>query len=77
MPRRGVRAQQIRRGCRGRGRSVAIRVPASLRSLDAVRVASAPAPGEALDCPVTYDKRTPAAEPEAGPDAFAPGVTGR
>lgn len=56
-------------------RNLATGVPASLRSLDAVHVASALTVGEALDCLVTYDKRMLDAARESGLDAFAPGAT--
>lgn len=57
-------------------RNLATRMPGSLRSLDAVHVASALTIGEALDCLITYDKRMLDAAREAGLEAFAPGATG-
>jgi predicted nucleic acid-binding protein len=57
-------------------RDLATRVPASLRSLDAIHVASALVIGDALDSLVTYDKRMLDAAREAGLPAHAPGMTG-
>lgn len=59
---------------REQGRDLATGVPASLRSLDAVHVASARAIGDALDSLFTYDKRMLDVAREAGLAAFAPGV---
>jgi predicted nucleic acid-binding protein len=53
---------------------LATRVPATLRSLDAIHVASALAIGEALDSLITYDKRMLDAAREAGLAAYAPGM---
>lgn len=55
-------------------RNLATRVSASLRSLDAIHVASALTIGEALDSLITYDKRMLDAAREAGLAAFAPGT---
>ncbi|MEV7108594.1 type II toxin-antitoxin system VapC family toxin [Streptomyces atroolivaceus] len=55
-------------------RDLATRVPASLRSLDAIHVASALAIGDAIDSLITYDKRMLDAAREAGLVAFAPGM---
>ncbi|MCX4583075.1 PIN domain-containing protein [Streptomyces sp. NBC_01481] len=55
-------------------RNLATRVSASLRSLDAIHVASALAIGEALDSLITYDKRMLDAARQAGLAASAPGV---
>ncbi|MFE9727684.1 type II toxin-antitoxin system VapC family toxin [Streptomyces sp. NPDC005794] len=55
-------------------RDLAARVPASLRSLDAIHVASALAIGDAIDSLITYDKRMLDAAREAGLVAFAPGT---
>lgn len=55
-------------------RDLATRVPAALRSLDAIHVASALVIGDALDSLVTYDKRMLDAAREAGLAAHAPGL---
>jgi uncharacterized protein len=55
-------------------RDLATRVPAPLRSPDAVHVASALAIGDAIDSLITYDKRMLDAAREAGLVAFAPGM---
>ncbi|MEV8228232.1 PIN domain-containing protein [Streptomyces sp. NPDC079167] len=55
-------------------RDLATRVPASLRSLDAIHVASALAIGDAIDSLITYDKRMLDAARETGLAAFAPGM---
>ncbi|GAA0903276.1 type II toxin-antitoxin system VapC family toxin [Streptomyces thermoalcalitolerans] len=55
-------------------RDLATRVPPTLRSLDAIHVASALTLGEALDCLVTYDKRMLDAAREVGLSAHAPGA---
>lgn len=55
-------------------RDLATRVPATLRSLDAIHVASALVIGDALDSLVTYDKRMLDAAREAGLAAHAPGM---
>ncbi|WP_228390641.1 type II toxin-antitoxin system VapC family toxin [Streptomyces smaragdinus] len=57
-------------------RDLAARVPAMLRSLDAIHLASALALDDALDCLVTYDKRMLDAARAAGLDAHAPGSEG-
>lgn len=57
-------------------RDLATRVPTSLRSLDAIHVASALGVGEALDSLITYDKRMLDAAREAGLAAYAPGMAG-
>ncbi|MFE5029580.1 PIN domain-containing protein [Streptomyces sp. NPDC056656] len=57
-------------------RDLATRVPAALRSLDAIHVASALVIGEALDSLITYDKRMLDAAREAGLTAHAPGMAG-
>ncbi|MGY1501877.1 PIN domain-containing protein [Streptomyces sp. QTS52] len=57
-------------------RDLATRVPATLRSLDAIQVASALVIEDALDSLVTYDKRMPDAAREAGLPAHAPGAAG-
>lgn len=58
-------------------RDLATRVPGSLRSLDAIHVASALSVSEVLDCLVTYDKRMLDAAREAGLTAKSPGVDDR
>lgn len=58
----------------GRGPAARQGRPATLRSLDAIHAASAPAIGEALDSLITYDKRILHAAREAGLAAFAPGM---
>lgn len=55
-------------------RDLATRVPATLRSLDAIHVASALVIGDALDSLVTYDKRMLDVAREAGLAAHAPGM---
>ncbi|MEV0125484.1 PIN domain-containing protein [Streptomyces sp. NPDC050703] len=55
-------------------RDLATRVPATLRSLDALHVASALVIGEALDSLITYDKRMLDAARDAGLAAHAPGT---
>ncbi|WP_229834393.1 PIN domain-containing protein [Streptomyces xantholiticus] len=55
-------------------KNLATRVPASLRFLDAIHVASALIMGEALDCLITYDKRMLDAAREVGLAAYAPGA---
>lgn len=55
-------------------RDLATRVPSTLRSLDAIHVASALIIGDALDCLITYDKRMLDAAREAGLTAHAPGM---
>ena len=57
-------------------RDLATRVTATLRSLDAIHVASALVIGDALDSLVTYDKRLLDAAREAGLPAHAPGMAG-
>lgn len=57
-------------------RDLATRVTATLRSLDAIHVASALVIGDALDSLVTYDKRLLDAAREAGLAAHAPGMAG-
>ncbi|WP_405878875.1 hypothetical protein OG762_09710 [Streptomyces sp. NBC_01136] len=49
-------------------------LPAALRSLDAIHVASAPAMGTPFDSLITYDKRMLDAAREAGLAAHAPGM---
>ncbi|MFF3766574.1 PIN domain-containing protein [Streptomyces sp. NPDC001922] len=56
-------------------RNLAARVPGSLRSLDAIHVASALTVGEALDSLISYDKRMLDAAREAGLVVLAPGMT--
>jgi uncharacterized protein len=55
-------------------RDLATRVSGSLRSLDALHVASALVIGGALDSLVTYDKRMLEAAGEEGLAAYAPGM---
>ncbi|MGP2440662.1 type II toxin-antitoxin system VapC family toxin [Streptomyces sp. JW3] len=55
-------------------RDLSTRVPANLRSLDAVHVASALVIGDALDSLISYDKRMLDAARESGLTAHAPGT---